>query len=100
MSGAAGQTLGVEEEFHLLDAETLRLAAAPDLVARADRHELDEHLHAEMVTSQLEWSTDVCTDLHQLRCALVTGRRAAAAVAAETGAVLLGDEHPSTGPAQ
>jgi carboxylate-amine ligase len=95
MSGAAGQTLGVEEEFHLVEAETLRLAARPELAECAARQQLGPHLHAEMLTSQLESATDICSDLHELRCALVNGRREAAAAAAGVGARLLATStHP------
>jgi carboxylate-amine ligase len=48
-----------------------------------------------MLTSQLEAATDICTDLHELRSALVDARREAATVAADAGSVLLGTStHP------
>ncbi|HEY7049867.1 MAG TPA: glutamate--cysteine ligase [Jatrophihabitantaceae bacterium] len=89
MSGEPGGTLGVEEEFHLVDSETLGLAQRPGLAGREVDRRGGHQLHAEMLASQLEAVTDVCTGLPQLRCAIVEARRAAAAVAADAGTVLL-----------
>jgi len=95
VSGAAGRTFGVEEEFHLVDPGTSRLARRAELAEDVADRTSDDHLHAEMLTSQLEAATDICTDLHQLRSALVDARREASAVAAGAGAVLLGTStHP------
>lgn len=94
-SGAEGRTFGVEEEFHLVDPRTSQLAPRAGLAESVADRTSDHHLHAEMLTSQLEAATDICTDLHQLRRALVDARREAAAVAADAGAVLLGTStHP------
>lgn len=91
----AGTTLGIEEEYHLLEADTLQLARRVALSEQADRHEAGPRLHPEMLTSQLEAVTDVCTDLEQARAAVLTMRADAAMAAAEHGAVLLATStHP------
>lgn len=91
----AGRTLGVEEEFHLVDPETLRLAPRAELAKALTDRAAELRLHAEMLTSQLEAVTDICADLNQLRAALVDARRDAAAAAADVGATLLATStHP------
>jgi carboxylate-amine ligase len=92
---AIGATFGIEEEYHLVDAQTLDLARRPELANRAAEQAAGAHLKAEMLTSQLEAATDVCTGLHDLRGALVAMRREASAAAAAVGTRLLATStHP------
>ena len=73
-------TLGVEEEYMLLDGETLDLVQHVEAVlAAAEGHELEEQVAAELMQSVLEIATPVCrstaevdTELRKLR-AYVTG---------------------------
>ncbi|MGY1822760.1 carboxylate-amine ligase [Geodermatophilus sp. SYSU D00079] len=91
-----GATVGVEEEFHLVDPDTLALTAAPEVVAAALRGTAGAHVHAEIATTQLETATGVCTTLAELRAQLVTTRTEAAAAAARAGLTLLAaSTHPS-----
>lgn len=91
---AAGATVGVEEEYHLVDPTTLALRAEPAAVARA-RDLLGEHAHAEITQTQLEVSTPVCSGLAELRAALRRARRAAAQAAGAAGCAILGAaSHP------
>ncbi|WP_347057469.1 glutamate--cysteine ligase [Blastococcus sp. HT6-30] len=95
LSAAVGTTVGVEEEFHLVDPETLALAPSPELVAAAVRHELGERVHPEITTTQLETATGVCRTLGEVRAALRGTRAEARAAAAGAGAVLLAaSTHP------
>ena len=73
-----GATLGVEEEYHLVDAATGALADAPEVVDAAVRV-LGEQAQHEISTSQLEIATPVSTSLGG-------GARAPAAAAAGVGA--------------
>lgn len=92
---AIGATFGVEEEFHLVDPETFALANRPELSARALAGAAGPNLQAEMLTSQLETATPVCTGLTELRAALVGVRAEAAAAAADVGAAILAaSTHP------
>ena len=88
-----GETLGVEEEYHLVDPLTWQLAGRPNLLAQvAD----DSHLQPEMRTSQLEIATDICHTLADVRTALARARLEAARVAASAGAAILAaGTHPS-----
>ena len=90
-----GATLGVEEEFHCVDPAALTLTPAPRAVEAALAGEAGRRVHPEIVTTQLEVSTDVCTTLGEVRAELATARREAAAAAARDGLVLLpASTHP------
>ena len=91
-----GVTLGVEEEFHLVDARTLRLADVPDVVTSAHRL-LGDDAQSEISTSQLEVATPVCTTLVEVREHVVRLRRGAAAAAAEHGALVVAAGTAPTG---
>jgi YbdK family carboxylate-amine ligase len=90
-----GATVGVEEEFHLVDPGTLALTPSAAVVAAALAGEAGEHVHPEIVSTQLETSTGVCTTLAELRAQLATTRTEAAAAAARDGlALLAASTHP------
>ena len=80
----AGVTIGVEEEFHLVDPRR-RLPAedAERVVAAAAAQGLE--IEPELQRSQIEVSTGVCRSLAELRAQLVTQRRAALTAAADAG---------------
>ena len=89
------RTFGVEEEFHLVDPGTLALTPATRVVTAALAGEAGEHVHPEIVSTQLETSTPVCTTLAELRDRLAATRAEAAAAAARDGlAVLAASTHP------
>jgi carboxylate-amine ligase len=83
----AGATVGVEEEFHLVDPDTLALTPSTTVVRAALAGDAGEHVHPEIVTTQLETSTGVCTTLAELRAQLAATRAEAAAAAAREGLV-------------
>src|ERR1700748_457155 len=75
------RTLGVEEEFHLVDLKTRRLTArAPELLA-----ELSDHYVAELQRCVVETNTGVVDSLDGLRGELVDHRRVLVDTAAELG---------------
>jgi YbdK family carboxylate-amine ligase len=91
----AGATVGVEEEFHLVDPDTLALTPSTTVAAAALAGEAGEHVLPEIVTSQLETATGVCTGLAELRAQLAGTRAEAAAAAARDGLVLFAaSTHP------
>ncbi|HYX97478.1 MAG TPA: glutamate-cysteine ligase family protein [Geodermatophilus sp.] len=59
----AGATVGVEEEFHLVDPDTLALTPSTTAVPAALAGDAGEHVHPEIVTTQLETSTGICSTL-------------------------------------
>ncbi|MGZ4641919.1 MAG: carboxylate-amine ligase [Blastococcus sp.] len=95
VASRAGTTVGVEEEFHLVDPVTYALAPSPGLVSAALRGEAGVRIHAEIATSQLETATGICTTLGQIRAELASTRALAASAAARAGVVVLpASTHP------
>jgi carboxylate-amine ligase len=83
-------TLAVEEEFALLDPETLSLVGRfEQLEAAARGSELDEHLVGELIASEIEVRTGPCAEFGQAAAAMAARRAALQALAREHG-VLLG----------
>jgi carboxylate-amine ligase len=80
-------TVGVEEEYHLVDAETMALRSVPEVVSRA-KVAMDD-AESEISTSQLEVATPVCTTLDEVRAELVRLRCQAGEVAARSGCRIL-----------
>ena len=90
-----GSTLGLEEEYHVLDAETFALHDDDALVAAAAEGRFGSRVHAEIATTQLEIATAVCGSLDELREELAASRREAAAAAATAGGVIMAaSTHP------
>jgi carboxylate-amine ligase len=93
---AVGDTIGVEEEYHLVDERTWRLADVPGVVDSA-RALLGDDAQSEISTSQLEVATPVCRSLADVREHLARLRRGADAAAREHGARLLAAGTAPTG---
>jgi carboxylate-amine ligase len=88
-------TIGVEEEFFLIDAETRELRPASAAVLAAAPARDDDQLEPELHRSQVESGTAVCTGLDEVRAELRRLRSTLAAGAAETGSRLLASgTHP------
>ena len=80
---AAAITLGVEEEFVLLDPSTgATVLAAPELVRMLDG---EPGIQQELMQFQVETGTPVCTSLDEAGQELIRLRRLAAAAAASAG---------------
>jgi carboxylate-amine ligase len=85
----AGLTLGVEEEFLLLDPETGENTSVSAAVLAALPAGLKEHSRMEFRHSMVEMVTPVCTGLAEVRDHLSRARRAAADAASAAGASLV-----------
>jgi glutamate---cysteine ligase / carboxylate-amine ligase len=80
----AAVTIGVEEEFHLVDPVVRSLAdAAERVLAIAESAGAD--IQAELKSSELETATPVCTTLPELRDQVAVRRRELIAAADEAG---------------
>ena len=77
---SAPVTIGVEEEFHLVDP-LLRVPAQDAERVLAAARGLGLELEAELQRSQIEVATGVCTTLPELRAQIRAQRQAAAAAA-------------------
>ncbi|WP_328416204.1 glutamate--cysteine ligase [Micromonospora sp. NBC_00389] len=82
-------TLGVEEEFLLLDPDSGRNLPVADQVLAALRGSAREQSRQEFRHSMVEMVTPVCADLTDLRAHLVALRRSAVEAAAAAGARLV-----------
>jgi YbdK family carboxylate-amine ligase len=80
-------TVGVEEEYHLVDGETMALRSTTEVVAAASR-QMDD-ASPEISTAQLEVATPVCSTLDEVRAELVRLRCQAGEVAATHGCRIL-----------
>jgi carboxylate-amine ligase len=68
-------TIAVEEEFALLDPDTLELTNRfEELKAAAAGSELDEHLVGELIASEIEIKTGRCTGFHEAAERMATRR--------------------------
>ena len=94
---APGITLGIEEEFFLVDPETRDLLPDPDrrIFEACARHRGQHKVVPEFLRSQIETGTKVCRSVAELREALRETRRLVIAAAAEHGAtVMAASTHP------
>jgi carboxylate-amine ligase len=83
---SAEYTVGVEEEFMVLDAETLELVPrAAEIVEAADD---PQNIKQEIRRSMVETSSRPAATVDDLRCDLMALRRTIGALAAERGALI------------
>src|SRR5438034_847645 len=78
-------TLGVEEEYMLLDAETLDLVQHVETLLAAVSEEREHRIHAELMQSVLEISTPVCRTIADVERELRELRSYVLGVASEEG---------------
>ena len=66
-------TLGVEEEFFLVDPNTRDLLADPDpgILAVCEKNSGPHKVVTEFLRSQIETNTHVCTSIAEVRTALI-----------------------------
>ena len=78
-------TVGVEEEFHVVDGATDELRTdGPDLVGAA-RGRLPGTVEPELLRTQIEVATPICATLAEVRTHLTQLRHELALTAAEVG---------------
>lgn len=78
-------TLGIEEEYLLVDLETLDLAEAPPELMERCRAALDDQVSPEFLQCQIEVGTRVCKDISAAREDLCRLRKTVHDVSAEFG---------------
>lgn len=78
-------TLGIEEEYLLVDPETGALAEAPEALMKAADDRLGQQVSPEFLRCQIEVGTGICTDIAEAREDLGGLRRAVADLAADHG---------------
>ena len=92
-------TLGIEEEYLLVDRKSRDLAHdRPEAFMTAIEAKLGEQVKPEFLTSQVELVTKPCADIAEARAELTRLRRTAADIAAEFGlAIVAAATHPFAG---
>ncbi|MDQ2918465.1 MAG: glutamate-cysteine ligase family protein, partial [Verrucomicrobiota bacterium] len=78
-------TLGIEEEFQIIDPETRELRSHIQQILDDGKITLNEHFKAEMHQSVVEVGTDICGDVTQARQQVVQLRTELAILAARGG---------------
>jgi glutamate---cysteine ligase / carboxylate-amine ligase len=91
-------TMGVEEEFLVVDTRTRRPTPLGPTIRAAVRAELAIDVQKELSETQVEFATDVCTGLAELHAELVLGRRILDAIARRHGGRLVASGTPPLGP--
>jgi glutamate---cysteine ligase / carboxylate-amine ligase len=71
-------TIGIEEEYLLVDRETLALVEAPDGLMEACKAELEDQVSPEFLQCQIEIGTHVCGSVAEARADLVKLRKTVA----------------------
>lgn len=78
-------TLGVEEEYQIVDAGTRELSPDGERVLKRARESLGDQVEAELLTSQIEVMTPVCGSLAEVRSELARLRRGVIEAAEDEG---------------
>jgi carboxylate-amine ligase len=78
-------TLGIEEEFQIIDPETRELRSRITEMIEEGRMVLGEQVKPEMHQSMIEVGTGICQNIQEARADLVKLRRTIAALAAKKG---------------
>ena len=78
-------TIGVEEEYLLVDCDTLDLAEPPDSWMEECAAELGTQVSPEFLKCQVEIGTKVCANIHEARSELVRLRRGISKLAEKHG---------------
>jgi len=97
MSAEPAFTLGIEEEYLLVDPSTMDLASDPpeSLLERAQAMTPDQIVTPEFLRAQIEVGTRVCTTIAEARASLIELRRAVRDAVAEEGlAFAAASTHP------
>lgn len=78
-------TIGIEEEYLLVDQRTMALAEAPATLMEACATELEEQVSPEFLRCQVEVGTRKCADISEARADLARLRGTIARLAADEG---------------
>ena len=91
----AGCTIGIEEEYQIVDAETGDLRSRIHDVLRTARDDAGKEVQPELYQSQIEIASQVCETLGDVRAELVRLRRAVIGAAEQDGGrILAAGTHP------
>jgi carboxylate-amine ligase len=97
---ADGHTLGVEEEYFLVDPETRAAASAADDIVPAAPGERSENVQFEFYQCVVETATDVCSDSGELRAEIKALRQLVDGLAEDAGVDLAATGTHPTAPVE
>jgi glutamate---cysteine ligase / carboxylate-amine ligase len=90
-------TLGIEEEFQLVDRQTLQLCSCVSSILEKGAPYLEEHIKPELTQSTIELISDICPDIATARRELFTLRILLTRLIQEEGMALISaGTHPSS----
>ena len=78
-------SIGIEEEYLLVDADTFQLSDAPDEMLEAAKDALGEQVAPEFLRCQIEIGTRVCANIDEARVDLTRLRQTIASIAGDYG---------------
>jgi carboxylate-amine ligase len=81
-------TLGIEEEYQIIDPESRQLSGYVAKILERGRMVLGDQIKNEFMLSQVEVGSKICKDLHEAREEVIHLRRTVAELAAEDGRVI------------
>ncbi len=89
-------TLGVEEEYQIVDPKTHNLHAyISEFLSQDEQRDKKVNLQPEFMQSQVEVGTNVCSDIKEVRTEIVRLRRAVIKMAEENGVqIVAASTHP------
>jgi carboxylate-amine ligase len=90
-------TLGIEEEFQIVDPESRRLVSHMQEIVDEGKAFLKDQIKPEMHQSVIEVGTNVCRDIHEARAEVISLRANIASLAMENGyRIAAAGTHPFT----
>jgi glutamate---cysteine ligase / carboxylate-amine ligase len=91
----AQYTIGIEEEFQLIDPETRSLRSSISEILDSGKRILGEQLKQEMFQAMVEVGTSICQDVAEAKAEVISLRRSVADLAANAGCkVVAAGTHP------
>jgi carboxylate-amine ligase len=88
-------TLGIEEEFQIIDPETRELRSHVSEILDEGRMLLGEQIKPEMIQSQIEVGTGICKNIQEARADITNLRSVISTLAAKNGLrIVAASTHP------
>ncbi len=88
-------TLGIEEEFQIVDPQTRELRSHVSEFLEEGKMILGEQIKPEMIQSMIEVGTGICKNIHEARADITRLRSIISALAGKTGlAIVAASTHP------
>ena len=88
-------TIGIEEEYQIIDPETRELTSYVQKLLEQGRHVLQDQIKPELMQSQVEVGSHICRNIEEARLELIRLRRSVCQLAEANGLkVAAASTHP------